>query len=135
MSEFTQKEIEDIIEIMTKSPPEKEAKIPLKPPGNYQSIAKIAFSPLEGEKPRPLSQVTEKEVAEWGHLKAHVEIFYGKTKLRLKELAALKEGSLIPFEDLCDDLVDIYVNGTKVARGEVVGVDGQFGVKIVSFLS
>lgn len=135
MSEFSQKEIEKIIDMMTKSSPAKEDKIPLKAPGNYHSLAKVAFSPLGGEKPKPLSQLTGQEVSDWHDMKARVEVFYGKTKLTLKELAALQEGSLICLDDLCDDLVDIYVNGIKAARGEVVAIDGRFGVKIVSFFT
>lgn len=134
MTEFTTKEIEEIIEAMSQAPPDKEAKIPLRSPGNYQSITKVVFSPLEGEKPRPLPHLTEKEMGNWEETRVQVEVLYGKTKLTLKELAGLQEGSLIPLDDLCDDLVEIYVNGIKVGRGEVVAVDGQFGVKIVSFL-
>ncbi len=135
MSEFTPDEIEGIIKAMSHEPLEQdeEGKIPLLPPGSYGAISKVAFTPIEGEKPRPLSELTEKERTDFESLKAHIEVVYGKTKLNLKELAALKEGSLIPLDDLCDDLVEVYVNGIKVGRGEVVTVDGSFGVKIVDF--
>ena len=135
MSEFTPDEIEDIVKAMSQKTPTQEetAKIPLRPPGSYKKLAKVVFSPIEGEKPRPLTELTDKEITDFESLKAHIEVVYGKTKLTLKELAALEEGSLLPLEDLCDDLVDIYVNGTKIGRGEVVAVDGQFGVRIISF--
>lgn len=136
MSEFTPDEIEGIVKAMSQDPPaaEEGGKIPLLPPGSYGSVSKVAFTPIEGEKPRPLSELTDKEIADFENLKARVEVVFGKTKLSLKELAALEEGSLLPLEDLCDDLVDIYVNGTKIGRGEVIAVDGQFGVKLVSFV-
>lgn len=135
MSEFTPDEIEGIVNAMSQETPnENGGKIPLLPPGSYGPVSKVAFTPIEGEKPRPLSELTEREMADFENLKAHVEVVFGKTKLTLKELAALEEGSLLPLDDLCDDLVDIYVNGTKVGRGEVVAVDGQFGVKIVNFV-
>lgn len=135
MSEFTPDEIEGIVKAMSQKPPtEEEAqKIPLRPPGSYGKASKVAFSPIEGEKPRPLSELTEREYTNFENLKAHVEVVFGKTKLTLKELASLEEGALLPLDELCDDLVDIYVNGTKVGRGEVVTVDGRFGVKIISF--
>ena len=135
MSEFTPDEIEGIVKAMSQEPPpqEEEGKIPLRPPGSYGTISRVGFTPIEGEKPRPLTELTEKERAEFETLAAHIEVVYGKRKMTLKELAALKEGSLLPMDALCDDLVDIYVNGIKVGRGEIVAVDGQFGVKIVSF--
>jgi len=132
MSEFTPDEIEGIVKAMSQEAPSEE-KIPLLPPGSYGTVSKVAFTPIEGEKPRPLSELTEKELSDFETLKAHIEVVFGKTKLTLKELAALEEGSLLPLDDLCDDLVDIYVNGTKIGRGEVVAVDGQFGVKIICF--
>ncbi len=135
MSEFTPDEIEGIVKAMSQEPPSKEkgGKIPLLPPGSYGTISKVAFTPIEGERPRPLSELNDEERSEFESLKAKVEVVYGKTKLSLKELAALEKGSLLPLDELCDDLVDIYVNGTKVGRGEIVSVDGRFGVKIVSF--
>ncbi len=129
MDDFSSDEIDSIVQAIN-AEPEKTEEIPLRPPGNY--ISKISFSPLEGEKPRPLEELTEKETSRFEHLEASVEVVFGKTKMTLKELAALKEGSLIPLDDLCDDLVDIYVNQTHIGRGEVVAVDDHFGVKIVT---
>ncbi|MCH9625679.1 MAG: hypothetical protein S4CHLAM123_08570 [Chlamydiales bacterium] len=136
MSEFTPDEIDGIVKAMSQKTPPKErsSKIPLRPPGSYKKLAKVSFSPIEGDRPPPLPELTDSQKAQFGSLKAHIEVVYGKTKLSLKELAALEEGSMLPLNELCDDLVDIYINGTQVARGEVVSVDGQFGVKIVTFL-
>lgn len=135
MSEFTTDEIEGIFKAMSKSAvkSDKEAKIPLRPPGSYGAVSKVTFAPIDGDKPKKVSELTEKEKKHFSSLKASVEVFYGKTKLSLKELSALEKGSLLVLDDLCDDLVDIHVNGTKVGRGEIVAVDGHFGVKIVSF--
>lgn len=135
MSEFSQAELEDMVHAMSQKEPssEEKSKIPLLPPGSYTKLRKVGFSPIEGQKAPPLAEFTEKELSSLADLKATIEVVYGKTKLSLKELAALKEGSLLPLDELCDDLVDIYVNGKKMARGEVVAVDGQYGVKIISF--
>ena len=135
MDEFTPDEIESIVKAMSQKKPteEEKGKIPLRPPGSYKKIAKVSFSPLIGEHPRPLDELTAKEMGDFEFLKAHIEVVFGKTTLSLKELAALETGSLLPLDDLCDDLVDIYVNGFKIGRGEVVVVDGHFSVKIISF--
>lgn len=120
---------------MAQKPLSKEEphKIPLRAKGSYSPPAKVGFSPLPGEIPRPLPELTGKEVAQFEALKAQLEVVFGRTTLTLKELATLQEGSLLPLDDLCDDLVDIFINGEKIGRGEVVKVDDHFGVKLVSF--
>ena len=135
MSEFTPDEIEGIVKAMSpkKLTEEEKSKVPLRPPGSYGKITKVAFSPLLGDTPPPLTEVSSKKLAELEDLKAHIEVVFGSTTLTLKELAGLEKGTLLPFNELCDDLVDIFVNGSKIARGEVVAVDNHFGVKIVSF--
>lgn len=135
MDEFTPEELESIVKAMSQKKPteEEREKIPLRHPGSYKKAAKVAFSPIMGEYPRPLEELTQKEMGELDTLRANIEVVFGKTTLTLKQLAALDTGSLLPLEDLCDDLVDIYVNGTKIGRGEVIVVDGRFSVKIISF--
>lgn len=135
MNEFTPSEIEGIVKAISQPPLSKErgGKIPLLPPGSYGTISKVGFTPIEGKKARPLAELTEKDLLDLESLKAKVEVVFGRVTLTIKELASLKVGSLLPLEELCDDLVDVYVNGSKIGRGEVVAVDGQFGVKIVSF--
>lgn len=54
----------------------------------------------------------------------------GATSLALSELLALKEGSIVELNRQTGDLLDIMVNGALVARGEVVTVDGRFGIRI-----
>ena len=135
MSEFTPDEIEGIVKAMSpkKLSEEEKSKVPLRPPGSYGKITKVAFSPLLGETPRPLAELSGKELSALEDLKAHIEVVFGSTTLTLKELAGLEKGTLLPFNELCDDLVDIFVNGSKIGRGEIVAVDNRFGVKIVSF--
>ena len=137
MSDLTPEEIEGIVKALDSPEPteEEKSKIPLRPPGTFGPVSKLSFSPLEGEHPRPLEKLTSKEIGRFEHLQAQIEVVYGKRQCTLKELAALKEGDLFLLDELCDDLVEIYVNGTLVGRGEVVVVGGKFGVKIATLKS
>lgn len=54
----------------------------------------------------------------------------GATSLPLAELLALQEGSVVELNRQTGDLLDIMVNGTIVARGEIVTVDGKYGIRI-----
>lgn len=62
-------------------------------------------------------------------LRLSVEV--GSTSLKLSELLDLAEGSVVELDRQADELLDIMVNGTLVARGEVVTVNGRYGVRVV----
>src|SRR3546814_7725127 len=56
-------------------------------------------------------------------LRVSVEV--GSTSMTLSELLALGEGSVIELDRAATDLLDIYANGTLIAKGEIVSVDGR----------
>jgi flagellar motor switch protein FliN/FliY len=60
-----------------------------------------------------------------------LQIELGQANLRRDELAKLRRGSVIPLNRLAGDLVDVFANGRLAARGEIVVVDGNFGVRVV----
>jgi flagellar motor switch protein FliN len=55
----------------------------------------------------------------------------GSTSLRLAEITDLAEGSVIELDRQADDLLDIMVNGALIAKGEVVTVNGRYGIRVV----
>ena len=54
----------------------------------------------------------------------------GSVSKRLADIMAFQEGEVVELDRQSDDLLDIKVNGTLVAKGEVVTIDGRFGVRI-----
>jgi flagellar motor switch protein FliN len=59
-----------------------------------------------------------------------VTIRLGSTSLLLREIAALESGSAVELPRSPDDPVDVVVNGRVVARGVMVMVNGNYGVRI-----
>jgi flagellar motor switch protein FliN len=59
----------------------------------------------------------------------------GSTQLRLAEVMDLGEGSVVELDRQADELLDVMVNGTLVARGEVVTVNGRYGIRVVEIAS
>lgn len=59
-----------------------------------------------------------------------MSVVFGHTEMALGELTKLGPGSVIDLGRSPDDLVDILVNGRRVARGEVVVVGGNYGVRV-----
>ena len=66
-------------------------------------------------------------------LRVSVEV--GSTALRLSELMELSEGSVVELDRQAHELLDIMVNGTLVAKGEVVTVNGRFGIRVVDVIA
>ena len=64
-----------------------------------------------------------------------ISVVLGKTKKNIRDILNLGTGSLIELDKLAEEPVDILVNGKKVAYGEVVVVDENFGVRITSIIS
>lgn len=63
-----------------------------------------------------------------------VNAILGKTKMNLKDIFELTKGSLIELDTFENQEVEIFVNGQKIAYGQVVIVDQNFGVRITSIL-
>lgn len=58
----------------------------------------------------------------------------GRTKMSLSEILELGKGSLIELDTLDNQEVEILVNGKKIAYGQVVIAQQNFGIKITSVL-
>lgn len=54
----------------------------------------------------------------------------GRTRMSLGETLALGPGSVVTLDRLADKPVDLLVNGRPIARGEVVVIDEQFGLRL-----
>ena len=59
----------------------------------------------------------------------------GGTSMKLRELLALGESSVIELDRYANELLDVLVNGTLIGRGEVVTVGEKFGVRMTELVS
>lgn len=64
-----------------------------------------------------------------------VTVELGRTKKRIRDILELANGSIIELDKLAGEPVDILVNGKLLAKGEVVVIDENFGVRITDIVS
>jgi flagellar motor switch protein FliN len=64
-----------------------------------------------------------------------ITIELGRTRLSIREILTLGQGSIIELDKLSGDPVDVFINEKRFARGEVVVVDENFGVRITEIVS
>jgi flagellar motor switch protein FliN len=69
------------------------------------------------------------------HVEIPVSVSFGKTHMRLKDLLGLAHGSVVQLDRELGDEVEIRVNNCVIARGEVVAVEGNYGVRILKMMS
>ena len=54
----------------------------------------------------------------------------GSASLKLSELLNLNKGSVVELDREADALLDVFANNTLIARGEVVTIDGRYGIRV-----
>jgi flagellar motor switch protein FliN/FliY len=59
----------------------------------------------------------------------------GRTRMTIRETLALGPGSIVTLDRLAGDPVDLLVNGKPIARGEVVVIDEEFGLRVTEVTS
>lgn len=66
-------------------------------------------------------------------LKVTVEL--GRTQKTIKDILELSQGSIVELDKLAGEPVDILVNNKLIAKGEVVVIDENFGVRVTDIVS
>lgn len=59
----------------------------------------------------------------------------GRTRMTIGEMLALGPGSIVGLNRLAGEPVDLLVNGRAIARGEVVVIDEEFGLRVTEVVS
>lgn len=78
-------------------------------------------------KPRELEMIMDIPV------RLNVEL--GRTRLTIKQLLELTEGSVVELDGLAGDPMDILINGYLIAQGEVVVIDDKYGIRITEIIT
>lgn len=63
-----------------------------------------------------------------------LSIELGRTTMMIRDILRLTRGSVVEFDKLVSEPVDVLVNGRKIAEGEVVVIDKHFGIRITSLV-
>jgi flagellar motor switch protein FliN/FliY len=59
----------------------------------------------------------------------------GRTEMTIRETLDLGPGSIVVLNRMTGEAVDLLVNGRRIARGEVVAIDEQFGLRITTVVT
>lgn len=115
--------------------------IPMQPPGphtyGYAANRNVNVQPVQfanfGQAPFIQPDETNLNLLLDIPLKVTVEL--GRTQKQIKDILELSQGSIIELDKLAGEPVDILVNNKLIAKGEVVVIDENFGVRVTDIVS
>ena len=64
-----------------------------------------------------------------------ITVELGRTKLTIKSLLQLAHGSVVELDAMAGEPLDVLVNGTLIAQGEVVVVNEKFGIRLTDIIT
>ena len=102
-----------------------------------QTLPQVA-NPIQweefGESPAttPIGRPIAKAIRR-GTLDLRIEL--GRARIDCNEARRLRTGAIVPLENSAYDPVAIYADGKLIARGEILEVEGKYGVRVVEIIS
>ncbi|WP_445397120.1 flagellar motor switch protein FliN [Zobellella sp. An-6] len=84
-------------------------------------------SPLSGEERRKLDAILDIPVT--------ISMEVGRSQISIRNLLQLNQGSVVELDRLAGEPLDVMVNGTLIAHGEVVVVNDKFGIRLTDVIS
>ena len=107
------------------------AKSPMPPPASPRPAAPLPLpppgAPAGTEASRNLNLLLDMEL--------EVAIRFGKREMQLRDIVELNSGSIIEFEQQIDEPVELLLGGRMIGRGDVVVVDGNYGLRLTEISS
>ncbi|MFD2371305.1 flagellar motor switch phosphatase FliY [Brevibacillus sp. GCM10020057] len=102
------------------------------PAGSQANVRPAQFAPFGSA---PMFAGEEQNLNLLLDIPLQVTVELGRTKKLIKEILDLSAGSIIQLDKLAGEHVDILVNNKLIAKGEVVVIDENFGVRVTDIIS
>ncbi|MEB6662631.1 flagellar motor switch protein FliN [Achromobacter ruhlandii] len=112
------------------APPAAPAAPPAPAAPAAQSAAQSVFKPLAGS---AAGNGTDIDLIMDVPVQLTVEL--GRTRLTIKNLLQLGQGSVVELDGLAGEPMDIFVNGYLIAQGEVVVVEDKYGIRLTDIIT
>ena len=84
-------------------------------------------SPISDDERRKLDTIMDIPVT--------ISMEVGRTQISIRNLLQLNQGSVVELDRIAGESLDVMVNGTLIAHGEVVVVNDKFGIRLTDVIS
>src|SRR5579884_2818849 len=92
----------------------------------------VQFPPLD---PAPGGASGAAELSRLQNVPVELAVEIGRTQMTIGQTLQLRPGSVVSLNRLAGEPVDLLVNGKPIARGEVVVIDEEFGLRVTDIVS
>jgi flagellar motor switch protein FliN/FliY len=107
-------------------PVEKESADALPPEASLLELPELSGAVAPTEVPS-LDQLQDVEL--------DVRVDLGRTYMRIEDVMKLEPGVVVPLDKAAEEPVDIFVGGRLIARGEILVIDGCYGIRVAELVS
>ncbi len=98
-------------------------------------IRAAEFQQFDAADEQPTSSSHDRKLDLLMGLMLPVSIELGRTEIEIRNVLDLRRGSIIEFDKMASEPVDIVVNGKKMAEGEVVVIDKHFAIRVTNLVN
>lgn len=105
--------------------------------GGGETAAAVARAPLDhlSAEPRGAAADTDVNLDVILDIPVTLSMELGRTHISIRNLLQLNQGSVVELDRLAGEPLDVMVNGTLIAHGEVVVVNERFGIRLTDVVS
>jgi len=102
---------------------------------NEKEQAEMAAAAAAASMPVPAPAANDAKLEVILDVPVTLTLEVGRTRLPIRSLLQLAQGSVVELERSAGDPLDVFVNGTLIAHGEVVVVNEKFGIRLTDVIS
>ena len=106
---------------------EQEASVAVAPQVQPQVFAELSSKGKPGEVPNDIDFILD--------IPVQLTVELGRTKIAIKNLLQLAQGSVVELDGMAGEPMDVLVNGCLIAQGEVVVVNDKFGIRLTDIIT
>ena len=100
-------------------------------------VDEILAAPLDElkETSSPISEDERRKLDTIMDIPVTISMEVGRSKITIRNLLQLNQGSVVELDRIAGESLDVMVNGTLIAHGEVVVVNDKFGIRLTDIIS
>lgn len=104
---------------------------------NHRSGKDVVTAPLDELKDtaKPITDDERQKLDTIMDIPVTISMEVGRSKISIRNLLQLNQGSVVELDRIAGESLDVMVNGTLIAHGEVVVVNDKFGIRLTDVIS
>jgi len=97
----------------------------------------VEAAPLEelSDEPAPITEDERRKLDTIMDIPVTISMEVGRSQISIRNLLQLNQGSVVELDRVAGESLDVLVNGTLIAHGEVVVVNDKFGIRLTDVIS